>query len=115
MTFFVYLYIFLQSNLLEVPFYYYFLKGNNNKFFKILGLITVINSLTHPIVFFLIMNMKLYYIVNILIAESFAIISETILVQKIFKSKFLLAFTASFIANLVSWQLAPALTYILFK
>ena len=110
----MYLYIFLQSNLLEVPFYYLFFKSKKT-FLQNLVLTTAINSLTHPIVFFVIMNMKCTYLTNILIAESFAILIEGLYFWKVAGFTFKKSYAAAAIANLVSWQLAPMLTYILFK
>ena len=107
-----YLYIFLQSNLLEVPFYYLFFRKQKN-FFQTLLLVTAINSLTHPIVFFVIMNFKLTYLTNILIAESFAILAETLFFYKVCGFEAWRSFRAAFYANFVSWQLAPMLTYLL--
>ena len=111
---FMYLYIFLQSNLLEIPFYYLFFKKDFD-FKKILTGTTAINSLTHPIVFFVLMNLKQPYLQNILVAEAFAILMETIFLVYFLKSSLSRAFISASIANLVSWQVAPILTYILFK
>ena len=77
-----YLYIFLQSNLLEIPFYFLFIK-KKQKFLASAALVTAINSLTHPIVFFVIMNSKNSYLQNIIFAEVFAILVETIFFSKI--------------------------------
>lgn len=111
---FMYLYIFLQSNLLEVPFYYLFFK-KDFKLKKILTSTTAINSLTHPIVFFILMNLKQPYLQNILVAEAFAISIETIFFLYLLRVSFVRAFIASSVANLVSWQIAPLITYALFK
>ena len=111
---FVYFYIFFQSNLLEVPFYYFFLKKNNS-FLKILTLTTAINSLTHPIVFFGLMNLKNSYLQNILVAETFAILTEALFFYFVLNLNFKRAFSGSFIANLVSWQVAPLITYLWLK
>lgn len=109
-----YLYIFLQSNLLEVPFYHLFFKKSQTPF-ETLTYSTAINSLTHPIVFFVIMNLQGTYLENILLAESFAILAETLFFAKILKKGFLRSFFAALVANLVSWQVAPMMTYYLFK
>lgn len=109
-----YLSIFLQSNLLEVPFYYLALRPRGS-FAQVLVLATAINSLTHPIVFFLIMNLKLSYLQNILLAESFAILTEALFFWWLLKVTPLRSFMASLMANLASWQFAPILTYLLFR
>lgn len=109
---FMYLYIFLQSNLLEVPFYYFFYKKDFD-LKKILTTTTAINSLTHPIVFFVIMNLKNTYLTNILFAEFFAVITESLFFYFFLNRSYKKAFMASFIANLISWQLAPMMTYLI--
>lgn len=109
-----YFYIFLQSNLLEVPFYYLFFY-KYEKFVKVLCFASAINSLTHPIVFFLIMNMKLSYINNILIAESFAVIIEGFFFNKLLGYSKMNSFVGALVANLVSWQFAPMLTYLILR
>lgn len=109
-----YLYIFLQSNLIEVPFYYLFLRrlySPLNSF----GLITAINSLTHPLVFFILMNLKNTYLENILLAESFAVASEALFLFWICQLNWKTAFLASLVANLASWQMAPIFTYLFFR
>lgn len=111
---FMYLYIFLQSNLLEVPIYYLFFKKNIN-FTKNLAFVTAINSLTHPIVFVVLMNLKQSYLQNIMIAEIFAVLAETIFFISFLKTSYLRAFFAALIANFFSWQIAPMITYVLFR
>lgn len=110
----IYLYIFLQSNLLEVPFYYLAFKKNYS-FKDILFKTTAINSLTHPIVFFVLMNLNQTYLKNILLAEVFAIVVETFFFSRFKNISWLNAFIGAVIANLVSWQVAPMLTYAIFK
>ena len=108
-----YLYVFIQSNLIEIVIYYLFYR-------KLLGfsksamLTTFSNSITHPLVFFGFMAMGKTYLTSILLAESFAIIGETFLHWYFGKIGFARAATAALVANLVSWQLAPMLTYLIF-
>lgn len=111
---FIYFYIFLQSNLLEAPFYFLFFKKQNS-FFKILCLTTAVNSLTHPIVFFVLMNMKTPYLSTIMNAETFAIITETLFFYRFLELDFKRCFLGSLTANLISWQLAPMITYVVFR
>lgn len=107
-----YLYIFLQSNLLEVPIYYLFFRKQKS-IFQTLLLVTAINSLTHPIVFFGIMNLSGTYLNNILFAETFAILAETLFFYKVCGFAKGKSFRAAFYANFVSWQVAPMITYYL--
>jgi hypothetical protein len=110
-----YFYLFLQSNLLEVPVYYLFLRRKPGMgFLYCLAFVTFMNSLTHPVVFFGLMSLPFSYLANILIAEAFAIGSETLFLRFLLRSGWSRAFAASLLANLVSWQLAPMLTYLLF-
>lgn len=121
-----YLYVFMQSNLLEIPFYYLGLRSfapglltrslrESERILFLICSVTVMNSVTHPVVFFGIMNLKLTYLQNILVAEAFAIISETAFtVWLLGVSKFRATIVAT-VANLVSWQLAPLLTFKIFS
>lgn len=110
---FMYLYVFLQSNLLEVPFYHLGLRRRQD-WGRSLALVTLVNSLTQPIVFFGIMNLRLSYLENILVAEAFAIIAETVAFRLLIGRRWRASLIAAFVANLISWQLAPILTYLLF-
>ena len=108
-----YLYLFAQSNLLEMPVYFLFLKSFQNKlrFIDKIIFVTGLNAITHPIVFFIIMNLKFTYLQNIIMAEVFAVITEGIILKISIDQGFLPCFLASFFANLVSWQISPMLTY----
>lgn len=109
-----YAFIFMQSNLIEVLFYYLIYR-NKMSFLQILGLVTLANSITHPIVFFCFMaSPDFTYLQGILWAESFAIIAETGMHSLSSQLMFGRAVTAATLANLVSWQLSPIFTYYLF-
>ncbi|MBO9668058.1 MAG: hypothetical protein J7501_14750 [Bdellovibrio sp.] len=108
-----YLYIFLQSNLIEVFVYYIFYRklmsfGTNT------ALVSFSNSLTHPIVVFGFMTSGMSYLKSVLVAEAFAIIAEGLLHGYFGKISYRRTFLASSIANLASWQLAPLITYFIF-
>jgi len=101
-----YLYIYLQSNLLEViPLLILWPR------WRPLGVrtlqISILNSLTHPIVFFVLMKLPLGYLPNVLLAETFAIMVEGLVYQRLGLRR---PFAASLFANLVSWQVAPVIT-----
>lgn len=102
------IYIFFQSNILEVPFYFVFFRNRLNPL-KTLTHVTAINSLTHPIVFFVIMNLHNTFLSNILLAEGFAILAEAIFFYKFGKFSLGRSLAAATVANLVSWQLAPSI------
>lgn len=109
-----YLYIFFQSNLLEMPAYFLFLKSKKPdwKFYERFIFITGINAITHPIVFFFIMNLKLTYLQDILLAEAFAIIAEAVIIKLALKENLFPCLFISSLTNLFSWQVAPMLTFI---
>ena len=109
-----YFYIILQSNLLEIPFYFWFYRKSQS-FAKSAATTTVMNSMTHPLVYFAFMNLSMTYLNKILLAEGFAILSESLFYHRFLKLELKYTFIAAFIANLVSWQLAPMLTYLLFR
>lgn len=109
-----YFLIFLQSNFLETPVYLPFLFANSLRqkdVFMALALVTAMNAITHPIVFFFIMNFKWNYLSNILTAEAFAILVESLMLYKVSKVKYRSCLLASVCANLLSWQISPMLTY----
>lgn len=110
----MYLYIFFQSNLLEIPVYWIFFRKSYSVS-KVVIFTTLVNSLTHPIVFFILMGLHRSYLNNIILAELFAIIVETLFFSRIIKISFMKSLFASIFANIVSWQIAPILTYIVFK
>lgn len=109
-----YVYVFLQSNLLEVPFYFLFFR-KRVKALEALVVVTAINSITHPLVFFAFMNMKQTYLFNILVSEIFAVAVESFFFLRVLKIGFFKAFAAALVANLASWQLAPILTYLFWE
>lgn len=105
-----YLQIYLQSNLLEVlPLLLIWPRWRPG--LKNALRISVLNSITHPIVFFGLMRLPLSYLANILIAESFAILSEGYAYRRMGLKN---PWAASLWANLVSWQLAPLFTVYFF-
>lgn len=108
-----YFLIFFQSNLLEMPIYVPFLIKKEAGAFRAITLVTGMNAITHPMVFFFIMNLKMPYLFNILCAESFAILVEGIMIKKITGEKILKCLFTSVLANFLSWQLSPMITYAL--
>lgn len=116
-----YLFLFLQSNILEWPLYLTRFSGESLGFpknwhwWKSALFITVMNSITHPMVFFGFMNLPLPYLANILFAEAFAITAETLILKRFLRMTWWSSFMTSLLANLLSWQIAPMLTYSLFQ
>lgn len=117
-----YFYIFLQSSTIEVFVYFMFYRGllsqrnwsGNKSFGFTFVLTTLANTITHPIVFFVIMASRQSYLEAILLAEGFAFLAETFLHAYFGKLPLKTTWKASLTANLVSWQLAPIITYFLF-
>lgn len=117
-----YFYIFMQSNAMEVPFYLVAYRevmrhqhlSEQRSNVDMALLVTLSNMITHPIVFFVIMAAKIPFLWGILIAEGFAIVGEAALHAYFFGFNFRYTLTASTMANLVSWQLGPMVTYWLF-
>lgn len=105
-----YIYIFLQSNLIEVFIYYLFYRQQRN-LGNVFVLTTLSNSITHPIVFFGFMKSGLSYMASIWMAEAFAVLAETFLHGYFGKLSYRRTGWASLASNLVSWQIAPILTY----
>ncbi|MGZ3693536.1 MAG: hypothetical protein ACXWQO_05055 [Bdellovibrionota bacterium] len=108
-----YLYVFWQSNLLEVGIYYLFYKKQLS-LGRTFAVVTLANSVTHPLVFFGFMASSATFLVAILAAEAFAVAAETCLHSYGTKLSTRRTFPAALAANLFSWQLAPMFTYWLF-
>lgn len=108
-----YIYIFLQSNWIEVLIYFLFYRACLG-FGQVVTLTTLSNSLTHPIVFFGFMKSGMSYMTSIFLAEGFAILAEMFLHGYFGKMSYRRTGLASLVSNLVSWQMAPILTYLLF-
>ena len=106
-------YTFLQTCLIEFPFYFYFLK-NRLGFSRTLMAVLALNALTHPLVFFFWMTLKFSILGNILIAECFAFGIEAWACRYFLGLKPKRALLASTTANLASWQLGSIFTYFLF-
>jgi hypothetical protein len=105
-----YFWIFVQSNLLEAPVMIPFLMKRNT-FFQSLAILTCLNAITHPVVFFFMMNLKMVFLFNILTAEVFAIVTEAYALFKITGDPYLNCLFISLAANFFSWQISPMITY----
>lgn len=109
-----YLYVFFQSNGLEVlfllGFYQWFQSRDRVRPTDIALRVTLANTLTHPIVLFIILRSPLTYLSAILVAEAFAIVAEAILHRYIFGISWKKAVLGSTFANLLSWQMGTMLT-----
>lgn len=107
-----YFWIFFQSNLLEAPVMIPFLMKRNT-FLQSLSILTCLNAITHPVVFFFIMNLKMVFLFNILTAEAFAIAAEAYALHKITRDPYQNCLLISLSANFFSWQISPMITYAL--
>ncbi len=105
-----YLQIYLQSNLLEViPIL--FLWPRWRPMGQTALRVSAVNLFTHPIVFFGVMRLPFGYLTNILMAETFAVVTEALIYRRMGLRR---PFLTSLFANLVSWQFAPVLTVYFF-
>lgn len=110
-----YLYVFLQSNLIEIPLFFLFYQGFA-RLSRVASVVTLSNAITHPIAFFALMAMKRNYLESTLVAEGFAIAVEALLHRKFVSgAAWSVTWKASAAANLISWQVAPILTYATLK
>jgi hypothetical protein len=109
-----YIYVLIQSSALELLTYLLimplFIKTPHRK--KIAISTLPMNAITHPIFFFFIMGLPINFIGNILIGEFLVTVVEALMLKKIFNELTMAkALGLSLIANLVSWQWGPILTY----
>ena len=105
-----YLQIFIQSMGVEaliIGLYFLFIKKRNP--LKIMAFVFMLNACTHPIVVFIIMKTGIY-IQAILIAETFAWMSEAFCYRKKIVNNYREALLLSLIANIISWQMGPWMT-----
>ncbi len=101
-----YLPYFLKTCVLELPFYYFFLTRTQS-FSRIVIINFILNLLTHPIVFLvmpiLFEHLGLNYLQYLLLAETFAPLTEAIVLHYVFKVEAPTAIRAALVANLLSW------------
>lgn len=105
-----YAYVFAQSCALELPVYCAF--GLCRPWWRGVLFVFMMNSVTHPVVFFGLMNLPLTFLHSILVAETFAVVVETVALHRLLRMSLARAAAAAALANLVSWQVAPVLTYL---
>lgn len=108
-----YLYTFFQSNGVEVLFliFFYPVGGRLLKSrWDTALVVSLANSITHPVVLFLILKGPFTYLWGVLLAESFAVISEVFIHRHFLGVTWKRACIGSLIANLLSWQLGALLT-----
>lgn len=107
-----YLALFLQSNALEWPVSLWGYRKHQTVP-TTLALVTLSNLVTHPIVFFWFLSIGWPQLQAVLAAEVFAIVGEALLHWKFGVGLRLPStFLWSTAANLVSWQVAPLLTWL---
>ncbi len=88
--------------------YFYWKKPES--LYRALALVFMTNACTHSVVIFILMKTGTY-LTAILIAESFAWLSESYIYRcKLLPNKWGEPLALSSIANLASWQLGPLLT-----
>lgn len=108
-----YLITYFQSNGLELVFFYLLHRKLGLSKSRSIGLTTLSNLITHPTIFFGHMTIGLTWLHAILIAEIFAWLSEAALQAWATQtwSRWREWLIVSFVANLVSWELGPRLTW----
>lgn len=109
-----YLYLLFQSNLLEVI-VFAMLYYKRISLTRIVLLVSISNAITHPIVIFgFLRSSHVSFLVGIVMAELFAIFVEAAFHSQEKNISSWAALKASTLANLVSWQIGPVLTTLIF-
>ncbi len=112
-----YLYLFLQSNFIEIPVFYLFYRRSFS-FRKTAVTATCANLITHPVVFFGFLSSGLSILNAVLLAELFAVVTEGFIHRHYLiadpKKPLYYFMLASLTANFASWQFGPVLTYFTF-
>ncbi len=108
-----YLITFLQSNALELAFFYLLHRRLGLTPARSIALTTLANLITHPTIFFGHMTMGLSWFSAIISAEIFAWTSEAVLHAGTTQAweRWRAWLVTSLIANLMSWELGPRLTW----
>ncbi|HVJ65038.1 MAG TPA: hypothetical protein VM901_07280 [Bdellovibrionota bacterium] len=106
-----YLYVFLQSAGLEAL----FLRATERRQLptRFWSKIFLMNAITHPLVVYgWLADGWMTNLQAVILAEAFAVLSETFFLRRILKNtSWSRAFALSLAANLLSWQVAPLLTW----
>jgi len=109
-----YLYTFVQTNLLEWPFYAWALGITQGRWLGTTASVLALNAFTHPLVFFLIMSRHAPLLENIVLAECFAFGFEIWACVFFLGLSWRRALLGAGLGNLASWQFGPRLTYLFF-
>lgn len=123
-----YLSVLLQAWFFKLPIYWLFYRGlaasglasalhaqtRTGEAFKIAGLVFLTSVCIHPLVFFGFMASGKTYLWSALWGEVFAVAGEGLLQSWAARLPLRRTLSASFIANLVSWQVTPLVIYWLY-
>lgn len=102
---------FLVGLVLEAPVLYYFFKQEGVK--EVLLATLALNTVTHPLLIFVLPMIQANYILMLLASEISVIAVEAYLMSFLFEENSGKTFVkASILANIVSWQFAPLLLYV---
>ena len=109
-----YLATFAQTCLIEWPIYHFYLRSKLSVR-RSLCFVFFINALTHPVVFFGFLGLRVPFLHALLVAEVFAYACEAWACCKIAGLRPRDAVYASALANTASWQFGPILTFYTFS
>ncbi len=108
-SFLTYLKIFGLTNLLEWPFYAFFLKRWGVSLKKSIGIVLILNLATHPIVCFvwpaLGQAVGASYGQYIIFSEIFAPLIEAVILARLLKKSYVDCFWIALFCNLISWNI----------
>jgi hypothetical protein len=107
-----YLYLFAQVYVLELAVLWLWFRHHLTPSRR-LTLVLLANAFTHPIVFFGLMHLPGPYLTDIALSEVFAFVAEAMIYQ-FAGVPGLKAWCGSLSANLLSWQIGPILTALVF-
>jgi hypothetical protein len=97
--------------MLEAPVIYYFFRNKGLE--EVLSATLVLNTVTHPVLIYVVPMIQVNYILSLFISEIVVIAVEMYLLSFLFEEGSQRTFLkASVIANLASWQFAPFLLYV---
>jgi hypothetical protein len=104
--------LFLQTLLIEIVFLLLFFRKENKG--RVLLIVTLANAITHPWVVFGWVSFPHSNVFRVvLLAELFAVTVEAVIYLEVLRVRPIMAFTGSLLANLLSWELGPRLSFFL--
>lgn len=105
-----YFQLFIQNYFIEFIFLLYYLRDIRKS--ELAFSVLLANAFTHPLLSLVVLAISSQTIMKmLLLGELFVFIIETLIYRRSLNLKWSAAITASFLANLISWQFSPVVSF----